>query len=86
MSKLTPSNIVGTFLMAFGGVLLVLWLLGDLGVFDAKSGIVTYVIATVAALGIGFMLRRGEGAKLSEAFMWWFKGRKGKTPEADNAP
>jgi hypothetical protein len=73
MSKFTPSNIVGTFLMAVGGCFLVLWVLGDLGVLDSKSGIFAYVVATLAALGIGFMLRKGEGAKLSEAFMWWFK-------------
>jgi hypothetical protein len=73
MSKVTPSNIVGTFLMAIGGVFLVLWVLGDLGVFSTKSGATTYILVTIAALGLGIMLRRGEGSKLSEAIMWWFK-------------
>jgi hypothetical protein len=76
--KVTPSNLVGTFLMTVGGCLIVLWLLGDLGVLETKSGILTYILATVACLGIGFMLRAGQADKLGEAFMWWFKrGKRG---------
>jgi hypothetical protein len=70
---MTPSNIVGTVLMAVGGCLLIVWALGDLGLFDTKSGAVTYIIVSIAALGLGVMLRAGEGHRISDAFMWWFK-------------
>jgi len=70
---MTPSNIVGTFLMAVGGCFLVLWVLGDVGILATKSGVMAYVVATVAAIGIGFMLRAGKGHSIAEAFMWWFK-------------
>jgi len=75
---MTPSNIVGTFLMAIGGVLIVLWALGDLGILATQSGILTYILATVACLGLGIMLRAGQGDRIGEAFMWWFKrGKRG---------
>lgn len=82
---MTPSNIVGTVLIAVGGLIFLVWLAGAAGFLELTASAVTFILMAVAALGLGVMLRRGQGDKIGEAFMWWF--RRGKTPqEGDNAP
>lgn len=71
---MTPSNIIGTVLIAFGVVPFVLWVLDYIDVIrpEADPAHWVLIVFAVTVVGLGVMLRAGKGEKVSEAFLSWF--------------
>lgn len=71
---MTPSNIVGSTLIMLGLAPFILWILDYVdmirpGKDPAHWGLVVFAVVVI---GLGVMLRTGQGAKVSDAFLSWF--------------
>lgn len=75
----TPSNRLGTVLLAVGLVPFVLYVLDYLDVIrpDADPGEFGLILMALAPIGIGSLLLASKGESIGEALLGWFRGRGG---------
>lgn len=79
-----PSTLLGTLLMSFGVLPMALWLADLVGLLTLTRVLPEWsvILMTMFAFGVGWMLYKGEGSSIGDAFMWWF--RRGQAPHEDS--
>lgn len=79
-----PSTLFGTLLMAFGVIVMGIWLADLVGLIVLTRTLPEWsvILMTMFGIGVGWMTYKGEGSGIWEAFMWWFrKGRRDRPIE-----